>query len=279
MTWIPPMQKIEFVTVKQMLDSVQTNDTPLLSSFDADFWREYVANHEYYDKVFARLYKNFYYFNQDANDTKENVTPDFITDVYGLLMLNRKRYSELYRINVVDDQQYSILDNYDVTETLEKSDSKTDTIEYGEKVTNREDQHDLTDTYGNRQTTNNSTVGAQQNTSTEQVAPYDSEDFANNNQSTVNLGSRTDSSTTQQATATDTHNTTIEGSVTEGTHTDERTIAGTGEHTLHKKGNIGVQTQSEVMEKHEKFWRSYSFYKIIFDDICRELLLIDNAYI
>jgi hypothetical protein len=273
------MQKIEFVTVKQMLDFVQTNDTPLLSSFDADFWREYVANHEYYDKVFARLYKNFYYFNQDANDTKENVTPDFITDVYGLLMANRKRYSELYRINLVDDEQYSIIDNYDVTETIEKTDSKTDSIEYGQKVTSREDQHDLTDTYGNRQTTNNSTVGAQQNTSTEKVAPYDSEDFSNNTQSTVNLGSRSDNSTTQQAAATDTHNTTIEGSVTEGTHTDARTVDGTAEQTLHRKGNIGVQTQSEVMEKHARFWRSYSFYKIVFEDICRELLLIDNAYI
>ena len=279
MTWYPPMQKIEFVTVKQMLDFVQTNDTPLLSSFDADFWREYVANHEYYDKVFARLYKNFYYFNQDANDTKENVTPDFITDVYGLLMANRKRYSELYRINVVNDEQYSIIDNYDVTETLEKTDSKTDSIEYGEKVTNREDSHSLTDSFGEHRTITDSVIGDQDNTSQEKVAPYDSENFSNDTQTMVSIGSRTDQQDVKQVAASDTHNTESEGTLTEGTHTDERTIAGTAEHTLHKKGNIGVQTQSEVMEKHERFWRSYSFYKIIFDDICRELLLIDNAYI
>lgn len=279
MTWDPPMQKIEFVTVKQMLDFVQTNDTPLLSSFDADFWREYVANHEYYDKVFARLYKNFYYFNQDANDTKENVTPNFITDVYGLLMLNRKRYSELYRINVVNDEQYSILDNYDVTETLEKTDRKTDSIEYGEKVTNREDSHSLTDSFGEHRTITDSTIGDQDNTSQEKVAPYDSENFSNNTQTMITLGSRTDQQDVKQVAASDTHNTESEGTLTEGSHTDERTIDGNTEHTLHKKGNIGVQTQSEVMEKHERFWRSYSFYKIIFDDICRELLLIDNAYI
>ena len=90
-----PMQKIEFVTVKQMYDFAQQNETPLLSDYTAEFWNEYLTNYSRYDRIFNRLYKGFYYFNQDANSTADVVQPEFTEDVYGLLLMNHKKYSEL----------------------------------------------------------------------------------------------------------------------------------------------------------------------------------------
>ena len=245
MMWYPPMKKIEFVTVKDMYARTKANHIKLLSDYSAEFWAEYLENYERYDRIFNRMYMNSYYFIQDSNETVETVQPNFTEAVYDLLLMNSKRYSELYRINVVDDDDYSIIDNYDVTETREGSYNR-----------------DITDNYGQRVRTGNDTTGAQNNTITGEVAPYDSETFSNESKSTQNLGQRIDTNA-------ETVN------AVEDTHAHE----GSDEYELHRKGNIGVQTQSEVMEKHKNFWLGYNFYKIIFEDINRELLLIDKGYI
>lgn len=277
--WNPYFQKIEFVTVDQMCKFVQTNNTALLSDYNAEFWQDYLANHQRYDRIFRRLYKNFYYFNQDANLTADEVTPEFIEDVYGLLLINTKRYSELYRIHVVDDDTYSIIDNYDVTETKEGKNAKTITDNYGQQIDSTEDAKTLTDAYGQRISSNQSTIGTQQNTAVDKVAPYDSEDFSNQSRAETNLGQRQDSSTTTQNAVSDTHTTDDKLTFTKGAREDTHEHDGSDSYELHRKGNIGVQTQTEVMEKHERFWKGFNFYKIIFDDICKELLLIQKGYL
>lgn len=277
--WNPYFQKIEFVTVDQMYKFVQTNNTALLSDYNAEFWQDYLANHQRYDRIFRRLYKNFYYFNQDANLTADEVTPEFIEDVYGLLLINTKRYSELYRIHVVDDDTYSIIDNYDVTETKEGTNAKTITDNYGQQIDSTEDAKTLTDAYGQRISSNQSTIGTQQNTAVDKVAPYDSEDFSNQSRAETNLGQRQDSSTITQNAVSDTHTTDDELTFTKGSREDTHEHKGNDSYELHRKGNIGVQTQTEVMEKHERFWKGFNFYKIIFDDICKELLLIQKGYL
>lgn len=345
--WTLPMQKIEFVTVNQMYKLSQLRNQPLLSDYTAEFWNEYLQNFARYDRVFNRLYRNFYYFNQEANSTAELVQPEFTEDVYGLLLMNHKKYSELYRIHVVDDDTYSILDNYDVTETREGemartiTDSfgqkiqnilgsndltdmygqKTDSLQeskgltdaYGQKIESLQESKDLTDVYGQKVTTGQSVTGSQDNTAIDKVAPYDSENFANETRNETNLGQRSDTATTTENTYTDTHdtsseststrsaysdthntttsstntrgsytdthNTDIDTTVTDNAHEDTHEHEGTDSYTLRRKGNIGVQTQTEVIEKHARFWRGFSFYKIIFDDICKELLLIEKGYL
>lgn len=259
--WILPMQKIEFVTVNQMYKLSQLRNQPLLSDYTAEFWNEYLQNFDKYDRVFNRLYRDFYYFNQEVNSTAEVVQPEFTEDVYGLLLMNHKKYSELYRVNVVDDDVYSIIDNYDVTETKEGEHAKVITDSHG-KV--------LTDMYGQRVSSDENVTGAQNNNSTEKVAPYDSETFSNENRNDISLGQRTDTSSRTVNTVTDTHS-----ASGEDTHEHE----GSDSYELHRKGNIGVQTQSEVMKKHVDFWNGFNFYKIIFDDICKELLLIEKGYL
>ena len=276
--WNPYFQKIEFVTVEQMFQFAQPN-TPLLSNYEGTFWNEYRNNHLKYDKVFRRLYKNFYYFNQDANLTAAQVTPNFIDDVYGVLLANSKRYDELYRINLINDQDYSILDNYNITETREGGYTKSITDNYGQQIDTTDEEKALTDVYGQRIASNQSTIGSQQNTATEQVAPYDSEQFSNQNKADTTLGQRQDSSSTTQNTVTDTHTTETDGTVTRGEREDTHKHEGTDSYEFHRKGNIGVQTQAEVMQKHIDFWKGFSFYKLVFDDICSELLLIQKGYL
>ena len=294
--WMFPMQKIKYVTVKQMYKLSQLRNQPLLSDYTAEFWAEYLQNFARYDRIFNRLYRDFYYFNQEANSTAEEVQPEFTEDVYGLLMMNHKKYSELYRIHVVDDSAYSIIDNYDVTETREGETARTITDSYGQKIQSVLGSNDLTDVFGQKVTSGEAVTGSQNNTAVDKVAPYNSETFANENRNETNLGQRSDTSTTTENTYTDTHNTTtsssntrasytdthntdIDNTITNSAHEDTHEHEGTDSYTLRRKGNIGVQTQSEVMEKHARFWRGFSFYKIVFDDICKDLLLIEKGYL
>ena len=240
-----PMQEIKFVTINDLYKYAVENSLTLFPSFTSTFWNMYDTDHASVDRYFARRFKTYYYFFQDANDTPENVLPDFKDAITDLFNLNLKRYTELFRINLVDDETYSIIDNYDVSETKDGTNGKT-----------------ITDVFGQRVSTANNTTGQQTDTETDTVAPYDSETFSNREQISNVKGQRTDTSAFTSNAVTDTH-----------------THSGSDGYTLHRKGNIGVQTQSEVMGKHVDFWKAFSFYDVLFNDICTEYLLIDRGYI
>lgn len=362
------------VDVSDMYEICKDAQTPLLSNYSAPFWLDYVQNYARYDKVFYRMFKSFTpfsqepisYFNVLTNEQKQSVTTDFIEDVYNHLLINTKKYSELYRVNVVDDASYNILNNYNITETLEgskdsestttygeredsksntniygqESDEKSVTSVYGAQTDNKSDSTiygEQTDSksdstvYGSKTTTKNETIGSrtdsstytqgqQANASTQQVAPYDDEDFYNKEKVTDSVGGRSDSSgfTTGSQSNSDSinegsHTDTLTGSYVKGTHTDSSSGSYTkgshtdgidetftkGSHTdnlsesftkgeqedasvssetksstLTKTGLIGNKTATEIMNEHERFWKSYEFYIYIFKQIARELLLV-----
>lgn len=204
-------------TVKDMYNAL-TSGQKLLSDYSADFWNEYKNNSARYDKLFVRLYRSFKYFLQDDDETINEVVTDFVADVYNHLMINDKKYSELYRVYVVSDDDYSLLNNYNVTEIMDKDTSDTGDI----------------------------TTGAQNNTSTDKIAPYDSSSFNNLAESINNFGSRI----------------------------DNRNLASTEDYTLTRVGNIGVQTGADMLSKHSDYWKTYKFYEMIFKDIATELLIV-----
>ena len=245
MLWIPPMQEIKFVTVHDMYVYAKAHSTTLFPTSTADFWVIYTTENEAIDRYFDRLYKSYYFFDQATNATADVVLADFKNAIRELFLMNLKKYTELYRVNEVDDDDYSIIDNYDVTESREGSNNKR-----------------IIDSFGQRVGTSNFVTGQQTNTETDTVAPYDSEEFNNREQITNVRGQRTDTSAN-----------------TLNPYTDNHTLNGSDEYTMTKKGNIGVQTQSEVMQKHVDFWKGFSFYKQLFDDICAEYLLIEHGYL
>ena len=250
-------------TVKEMYESAVLKDTALLSTYGGDFWNEYIQNHKEYDRLFMRMFKSFKYFLQDGSESIDVVLTNFTEDVKLHLMVNSKKYSELYRTYIVNDTDYMLLDNYNVKESMNKQNSYegSDVLGKRDDVTN--------DTIGAITTNTTSTIGEQINSEIKKVSPYDSNNFNNESGTDSNFGTRSDSGNTTTNEHTD--NLTF----TKGQQTDSHNNNSTESHELTRKGNIGVQTGADMLKKHDSFWTSYEFYTMIFKDICKELLLVD----
>lgn len=201
--------------VKEIYEYCKENDLPMLSSFSADFWEVYVANYNYFDKLFCNSYKNFMAFSNEEGSVEEN-TIDWIFDVAAFLLANSKRYSELWRMQGLADIDYSILDPYHVTESHStstsssgtdnlgaKTDTKSSSVTYGAKsetesnsITHgaKSETDGETLNYGQDKTVTETedNTGAQNNTvenkvSADNVSSYSPKDYQD-----TNLGSRQD---------------------------------------------------------------------------------------
>ena len=127
--------------VKAMYDITKAREVPLLSNYSSTFWSEYVAHFDEFDNVFKTLFKTFNYFDQEDDDSALEVTMNFIEIVKGWLRMNDKRYNELWRVNVIDDNKYGILNDYDITENYQG----LDTIAASNKEGARTDVRDFTE--------------------------------------------------------------------------------------------------------------------------------------
>ena len=68
--------------------------------------------------------------------------------------------------------------------------------------------------------------------------------------------------------------TTAQRSDTIGSHTD--TVDGDA-YTNTRKGNIGVQNSANIATDFTRYWsETYKFMSMIFDDICKQLLMIGD---
>lgn len=209
-------------TVNDMYTYSKSSGIILLSNYSSPFWNEYVNNFARYDALFRRMFYSFRYFMQDYDDTIETITSNFTADVYNHLMVNDKKYSELYRVHVIPDEDYSITDNYNVTETMDRETSKNDSDTYGGRTdttnevigertdTSTSSTGERTDTsnetlggrsdsvnatVGSRTDTNETTTGSQTNTGTDTIAGFNSSGFENDTHVTDTIGNRTDNST------------------------------------------------------------------------------------
>lgn len=155
-------------TVREMYEVSKKAGTPLLSNFNDTFWNDYIEHYIELDRYFARRYCSFRYFAQEESDTIEVVTQNFTSSVYEHLLVNKKRYEELYRVQSVNDNEYMLLDNYNVNETVTKEGSGNGSIVSGQ----REDKLYKTTL----------------------ISPFDSENYYSNTNSedTARKGSETD---------------------------------------------------------------------------------------
>lgn len=228
-------------TIKEMYNYTKTNETPLLSNYSAEWWAEYVNNYSIFDNMFAKMFKTFVYFDQEEEQTIDEAQEDFTNTVYNWLMFNDKRYAELYRINVIpDDDSYNLAYNYDRHETYSGNNNVAGSSITGQRT-------DVT--YDN--------IGSQNSSNLDKVTGWDS--GAENTR---------DSSNTSTGDRQDTHQ------FTKGQEQDTSRTQGTDAHTSHIFGNIGVTTVDDMLKKHSDFWQLFNFYQIIFNDICKNFLLI-----
>lgn len=221
------------ININGMYRYAKENNEKLLGSYAGTWWADYLSNSEQYDAVFNRLYYSFYYFMQSSVETVDDVLAHWQEDVENLLLLHDKEFSELWRVKVLAADAYNLVNNYDMTETLQKT--------TGESLGSRSDSY-------------TNTVGAQNNSTTNKVAPFDTEQFKNEGQMETSLGNRSDS-----------------GSATTGAQQN----SGSENYTLKRSGNIGTMTSTDVMQKHVNFWTAFDFYHYVFGVIARELITVN----
>lgn len=208
-----------------------------------DFWKDYRDNAESFDRSFARNFANFEYYNPLGNADYT----DWAIDVRSFLKRNEKRYAELYRIKTISDEGYDIKNNYDRTDTFEKT---TDT--QGSAA------------YGQRTDVNDMQTGNQKFDTVNKAAPFNAATENVIGSTSGENGTRNDKNT-----------------FTKGKQEDTNVSNVTEEYTLHSLGNIGVMTQDDVMLRHWKCWEdTFDFYSLIFLEMAAELLQIggDNLW-
>lgn len=240
--------------VLQLYKHVNPSGKLFPDNTNLEFWDGiYAENHAVIDRDFARRFAHFLYMDFMEEEAIADAINDFKSDVLTVLTCNQKRYAEMYRVFLVTDEEDPITYNYDMTETTGAQHSET---EYGATSA----------TKGSEQFTK----GQQQNTegavtNTHSVSPFD-----NNNL----LSDSSDERTAQ--TFTDGERIDTNGQRTDTTlaHTDQ---TDTDEWTLTRKGNIGVQTAGDILRIHIRTWtEEYKFLSLIFDDICKALLLVGD---
>lgn len=231
-------------TVKQMIQHLQSKETysPLLSDYNAEFWTEYKTNAENYDEYFKTLYKSFVYFDQEYDEDIETITSAFTRTIKNYLRANDKRLSELWRINVVaDDESYNIAENYYRVDTYTKTaDGQSSAIS------------------GQRTDINNTTMGEQSIRNNDNVTGFNSNDAKRRAQQENSIGSRNDIA-----------------QFTQGKQQNTASSHGTESYTLTSHGAIGTMAVADLLTKNENYWaNTLIFYEFVFREISEKFLLL-----
>lgn len=223
--------------------SLLYNDT----AHEWSWWSDYREHSNIYDRLFARHYRSFIYYMQDEGDDIDTVLHDFKTDVRNFLAINAKKYAELYRIEQIADADYSLTNNYDMTESMTRKLTSSGTQSLGART----DSENL----GARSDSVSS--GAEN-----KVSPYD----------TNSLYPESATNTTGQSTTGAQSNSSTIGAQSNSTSgTDNET------YSLTRKGNIGVMTATDMLDRHNRFWSTWSFLERIFRDLNEDLLLAGES--
>ena len=267
---------MKIVRINDIYNYCKKYNIKMLSEFDADFWEVYVANNEYFDRLFRNSYREFVPFSIDDEQDLSDIATEFIFDVYAFLLENEKRYAELWRMQVLPDTDYSILDNYNVREShnIQGSVNRTDTIgaridsrsssvSHGQQTVSetnnytpgaKSEQDSETTEYGIDTTTTNTTlsVGAQSNTREEKVSADNVSTYSPKDYTEDNLGTRSD--TTNETETRSAHSDTKSGSHTEQARTDNESKSitkGAQTDAISETDNIGSHSDTHASTEAE----------------------------
>ena len=279
--------------IKDIYNYRRDDGSAMLSTYDSDFWKPYRDNFAYYDRLFMKKYASWFPLDQEGD--LENVAIDFAYDVKSWLMINDKRYSELFRINVIpDDKHYSLTDNVYELETIQKSTSNSGTFTKGsEQITdNGSNQygaqsdsegksktfgqqiidHDTSESIGQATKTTENGTSAFNQTGYSDTDKTTEVDAAKSNTINVDItnGSHTDSETNSYTHGA--HTDTISNTRVDGQRQDSSSDSGTESVTRERAGNIGIKDVAQILGDQRDFWVDFSFYELIFSEIARELL-------
>ena len=279
--------------IKDIASYYKEENKPMLSTYGSDFWKPYRDNFNYYDRLFMKKYRSWFPMDQEGD--LEEVSKDFTFDVYAWLLTQEKRYSELYRIlQIPDDDKYSLTDNVYEVESISEEGSHSSEFNKGAQIDTEDlsatkgqqiDTQDNSRTKGSEQidTDATNTTGATGKTITNSVSAFNDSGFQNADKSveaddsrqdivdqTVVDGQRIDTEdlSTTYGSRTDTE----DNSRTSGARkdTDEGSNSKTIDRTRY--GNIGVKTVVQMLGEQWETWGIMDFYSMVFAEITRELL-------
>lgn len=262
------------------------------SNFTEDVKCLLIANSKKYSELY-RTYKidDSIYSLTDNYDVTETYSGNKLTTIESRL---GSRTDNAKSSDVIGSKTDSI-ENTDVIGGI----TNTETMNNGVKNTNENT------TYGAKNTNENTIYGSGSSETVDEVSPMDSNMFYNNNKNSTITSEKTDSKQTTHSTFTDSKQTTYSAftdsktineaertntsnnvinsgeqnnssnnTYTKGEQSDTHNHDETESYNIRKRGNIGVQTATDMISKHNQFWNSYEFYTLIFKDICKELLSI-----
>lgn len=262
------------------------------SNFTEDVKCLLIANSKKYSELY-RTYKidDSIYSLTDNYDVTETYSGNKLTTIESRL---GSRTDNTKTSDVIGSKTDSI-ENTDIIGAI----NNTETMNNGVKNTNENT------TYGAKNTNENTIYGSGTSETVDEVSPMDSNMFYNNNKNSTTTSEKTDSKQTTHSTFTDSKQTTYSAftdsktineaertntsnnvvnsgeqnnssnnTYTKGEQSDTHNHDETESYNIRKRGNIGVQTATDMISKHNQFWNSYEFYTLIFKDICKELLSI-----
>ena len=262
------------------------------SNFTEDVKCLLIANSKKYSELY-RTYKidDSIYSLTDNYDVTETYSGNKLTTIESRL---GSRTDNTKTSDVIGSKTDSI-ENTDIIGAI----TNTETMNNGVKNTNENMSN------GVRNTNENTIYGSGSSETVGEVSPMDSNMFYNNNKNSTTTSEKTDSKQTTHSTFTDSKQTTYSAftdsktineaertntsnnvvnsgeqnnssnnTYTKGEQSDTHNHDETESYNIRKRGNIGVQTATDMISKHNQFWNSYEFYTLIFKDICKELLSI-----
>lgn len=285
--------------IKDIYDYNKEENNEMLSSFvssvdpEHSFWEPYRDNYKKFDRMFMKKYRSW--FPMDQEGTLADIAEGFSDDVENWLTINDKRYTELYRMQIIpDDEKYSLTDNVYEHEVIDR-----DTSSSGSNIKGSET---ITDTarnqYGQQSDSESKSLSRGQQSDSESISKSfgaatktiesatsaaNESEYSNTDRTVESDAARTDGETNSY-----THGSRSDSesnSYTHGSHTDDLTntrvdgqrtdtSSGTGSEDVERtrSGNIGVRTVDEMLNIHKDTWVDFSFYEMIFAEIARELL-------
>lgn len=243
-------------TVKTLYKYVKDNEDNLLPDMSEvtaegfEWWQDLYTSESYeaIDELFSRLYLSYIFYDRFGIDfvedyTDANALESFHRAVLELFFKNKKKYSELYRVETIpDNEAYALTNNYDIHETYSGTNATQGSAITGQRTDVTIDE-----------------IGSQSSSGLNKVTGWNSAAENTDNSNAGTIGNRED-----------THQ------FTKGQEQDTSRSQGQDAHTLRRYGNAGVMTVDDIIRKFKDNWLPWSFLQIIFDDICREYLLIGD---
>lgn len=270
------------VSLKRLYNLNKTSNEPFLGTTETletlSFMAEYLTYFAKIDRHFVRNHKSWYpTYNLQDEETEADVLEAWKDNIDDFLITNKETYTRMWNLFITE---YKPLENYDRHEHIVDQHSGIDqnTDDIASRInTSNYGKISETNTYG--EVNNKDNIGSQNADITNKKAGFNSADFVDTDaQHNVN-GAREDIHHEDQKIDKNEVDARTDKNTTDAyTDIHETNYGHKIEHTNETHGNIGVTTSQQMAQSEVDFWSAYNFYKVILNDIIRNLCnLFDDA--